>query len=181
MKLSTYTVKVTKQSVNENGGHMSDHTDLTVTVKARNRRTAALEARRELERLYASTSFALTFRSITRHGDPRPWLRLNGGSSPRGADMGRFSFLPFDRNAPVRFHLMRMPLDSGGYDESGAYWGHGAPMFRAVAANEVPVPASYLNRAETRLDRPQWFTRAKSRAEAKALLVAEVPGARFYR
>jgi hypothetical protein len=184
MKLNTYTVKLCKSERTATGGLQSPGPDITLVVPGRNRRAACMAARTYLEAealvSHLPRDFALTFRSVTRHGDPRPWLQLNGGSSPRGADMGRFSFLPIDRAAPVRFHLRRMPL-SQGYDQGGAYWGNGAPMFRAIAAEVVPCPASYLSRDESRLDRPQWFTRARSRAEAKALLLAEMPGAKFFR
>ena len=45
-----------------------------------------------------------------------------------GAPMGRSNFGDtFDVMRPL--HLVRLPLDSGGYDSGGAYWGHGVPLY----------------------------------------------------
>ena len=49
-------------------------------------------------------------------------------SSRYGASMGRsesyFSIIPAGR-----LRIYRVPIDSGGYDPGGAYWGHGAPLY----------------------------------------------------
>jgi len=51
-------------------------------------------------------------------------LGLSPAATQYGASMGRDScaFGEFDKNQPVR--LRRVPLNAGGYDEGGAYWGH---------------------------------------------------------
>lgn len=51
-------------------------------------------------------------------------LGLSPAATQYGASMGRGSNLPgdFDQSQPVR--LRHVPLDEGGYDEGGAYWGH---------------------------------------------------------
>jgi hypothetical protein len=50
-----------------------------------------------------------------------------GGNSQRGAALGRVS----KHGAPdsLRFTLRRVKLDSGGYDQGGAYWGMGKPLY----------------------------------------------------
>jgi len=48
--------------------------------------------------------------------------------SSRGAPMGRFGS---DESPTGRIRLFRVRLDSGGYDDGGAYWGHGAPLYCA--------------------------------------------------
>lgn len=49
------------------------------------------------------------------------------GCSSYGARMGRLSDLP--DNATGELTLSRVPIDEGGYDPGGAYWGIGAPLF----------------------------------------------------
>ncbi len=34
------------------------------------------------------------------------------------------------------FTLQRIRLNSGGYDRSGTYWGHGRPLYRFEAVND---------------------------------------------
>lgn len=48
-------------------------------------------------------------------------------SSKYGAPMGR-SGSPLGH---TRVRLFRVNLDSGGYDDGGAYWGHGKPIYCA--------------------------------------------------
>lgn len=50
-------------------------------------------------------------------------LSLENVSNKYGAPMGRAESLPEDRNQPILPHLVRVRLDSGGYDRDGAYWG----------------------------------------------------------
>lgn len=64
-----------------------------------------------------------------------------------------------------RFHLVRMPLDSGGYDSGGAYWGHGDPMWRYESAD----------------GQIGGFDRARDRAAAKLAVLEIYPRATFYR
>lgn len=77
-----------------------------------------------------------------------------------GAMMGRANWIK-DPAAPVALNLRRLPLNSGGYDQGGAYWGLGQPMYRATGEGV------------------EMFVRAKNRAEAMRQIVERVPGARF--
>lgn len=184
--LPSYTVTATIIPRTETGAHSSDTHEKTVTVQAKTRRAAMSEARTAFAALSKDDSlpygFALTFREVTRKGDLRPYLRLSPGSSARGADMGRISTVPIG-SGPIKMHLLRVRLDSGGYDAGGAYWGLGEPMYRAVSASEVPT--AYGPRTAPistgRVERVQRFTRAESRAEAKALIQEAIPGATFFR
>lgn len=79
-----------------------------------------------------------------------------------GAPMGRRSYgLPAHTEGDGRtIRLFKVALDSGGYDDGGAYWGIGAPLFCATD------DADYRQ-----------FTRANSRFDACALL--EIPPGRL--
>jgi hypothetical protein len=62
--------------------------------------------------------------------------------------------------------LRRVRLDAGGYDEGGAYWGRGGPLYHAC---------------EYRTDGLDYFFRARDRQHAKEVVLARYPNARFYR
>lgn len=49
------------------------------------------------------------------------------GYSQYGASMGRSSDLSY--NTDERLEIRRVPIDQGGYDPGGAYWGTGKPLF----------------------------------------------------
>jgi hypothetical protein len=59
-------------------------------------------------------------------------LGLSPAATQYGASFGRGSNSPgdFDQSQPVR--LRRVNLDSQGYDEGGAYWGHHADPQRGM-------------------------------------------------
>ncbi len=76
-----------------------------------------------------------------------------------GAPMGRSESGNYEGD---KIHLVRIYLDSGGYDHGGAYWGHGEPL--------------YLAYDEYSLYR---FIRANSRKEAKKAL--NIRNAIYYR
>jgi hypothetical protein len=84
-------------------------------------------------------------------------------SSPRGAPMGRRSEQPADMVGKVSLRLV--PFVDGDYDQGGAYWGGGTPLFCAWNFRAVD--------GEMRV----CYFRAASRADAKAKL----PGCTFYR
>lgn len=96
-----------------------------------------------------------------------------------GASMGRDSTHERDiaeivtqihaGNAP-KFSLQRVRLDAGGYDAGGAYWGTGEPLWRASDDTSNPT-----------CDTIELFFRAHTREQAKRMVVAKVPTARFYR
>lgn len=56
------------------------------------------------------------------------------GDPSRGAAMGRSSGASTVSQLPDRsVYLSRVKLDSGGYDEGGAYWGIGKPLYCAYS------------------------------------------------
>lgn len=75
-------------------------------------------------------------------------------SSRYGAPTGR-STSPLDC-APRSVRLFRVRLDAGGYDDGGAYWGHGGALWCAVCDAGG-----------------RQFVRAKSRADAARILEIE--------
>jgi hypothetical protein len=86
-----------------------------------------------------------------------------------GAPMGRQSHPPDDPKAPLKFSLRRVVMvDQDCYDNGGAYWGQGAPLYYAEA--EQPNG-----------DRCWQFLRARSRTNAKDTIRLWYPNARFYR
>jgi hypothetical protein len=72
---------------------------------------------------------------------------------------------PVDTLAPHKLYLSRVAIDSGGYDEGGAYWGLGQPLY-------------WYRNAEGTID---GFLRAPWRGGAKAKLLELYPAATFYR
>lgn len=52
-------------------------------------------------------------------------------SSRYGAPMGRRADSYLETDLPRFVRLFRVRLDSGGYDDGGAYWGIGAPLWCA--------------------------------------------------
>lgn len=102
--------------------------------------------------------------SALRLPEDKGWM----GDRARGASMGR----P-DRGLPCacavagshKFHLRKINLDSGGYDSGGAYWGHGQQLWWATSIDGT---------AES-------FFRAADRTAARAEVLSDHPGARFFR
>ena len=101
------------------------------------------------------------------------------GDPARGAAMGRPTVsgyfddhkgewvdLEVTENAPP-FHLRRIPLDNGGYDRGGAYWGRsrGSYLFGFIG------PTTDV----------RGYVRAADRAGAKAAVRKIHPHARFFR
>lgn len=94
-----------------------------------------------------------------------PLPKLSKAYSQYGASMGRRTVgRDSVAGAKPRLYVQRVRLDSGGYDSGGAYWGHGAALWR-ISDNDL---------FET-------YLRAATREAAKRKVLAEVPGARFYR
>jgi hypothetical protein len=81
-----------------------------------------------------------------------------------GAPMGRHTGPNYLETCAGRLYLRRVPIDSGGYDRGGAYWGFGAPLW--YVADQ---------------DGNSQFLRARSREDAKAKIRADWPDATFYR
>lgn len=85
-------------------------------------------------------------------------------SSKYGAPMGRHTGPNYLETAAGPWRLVRIRINSGGYDSGGAYWGLGQPLF-------------YVEDQ----DGNSKFFRASNRDAAKAELIADWPGAKFYR
>ena len=87
--------------------------------------------------------------------------RFENAVSKYGASMGRNNYGRLDVARMVR--VFRVGLDRGGYDNGGAYWGTGLPVYCALAldmSKDICRPATdALN-----------FVRANSRREAIELL-----------
>lgn len=80
-----------------------------------------------------------------------------------GAPMGRPSnaYIPPPGS---RVRLFRVPINNGGYDRGGAYWGIGDPLYCASGPGGEVV----------------WF-RANDRGAAKDYVMGRWPGVRFYK
>jgi len=80
---------------------------------------------------------------------------------------------------PRRFYLRTLPLDSGGYDAGGAYWGHagdGTTLYAAYAPADIVEHGG-----ETlELEAARVYVRARNRDHAKRETLAVFPGARFF-
>ena len=97
-------------------------------------------------------------------------LKLSNVSSRYGAPMGRRTYLPVDRNKPVKLQLNRLRWVDGDYDEGGAYWGH------------TPGTAIYYAKGTTDDDQTvAIFVRATSRDDAKRQVRLKLPAVKFYR
>ena len=107
-------------------------------------------------------------------------IKLRKAYSKYGSNSGRPAFLPNDRSVVVKLRLVRMKLDSGGYDHGGAYWGcrtYPDKIYWAESAEEFELGM---------YDRPPIGTieltvDATSRAEAKSKIRDLLPNAKFYR
>lgn len=90
-----------------------------------------------------------------------------------GSQMGRRDTLPENKQAKGKLRLVRLRLTDGDcYDSGGAYWGSGFGQ-------------SAIYHAKGDLDGEEFttelFRRAKSRAEAKAMIRETLPNVTFYR
>jgi hypothetical protein len=92
---------------------------------------------------------------------------LSKGYSQYGAQMGRRDHVT-EPDHPIKMHLVRMRMSScGAYDQGGAYWGCGEPMFHAWGDGHD--------------EEQEMFIRARNRMEARCLIRKEFPNVRFYR
>ena len=95
-----------------------------------------------------------------------------------GSSMGRRAYHADgnEKYLPFRFRLNRVHLDSGGYDNGGAYWGTGQPLYHAEA-DEI----EWLEKGqELWAEGPDFFFRAYDRADAKDEVAHRYPNARFF-
>lgn len=88
--------------------------------------------------------------------------KLSDVSSAYGAPMGRREK---NQDCNGKVSLRRVPINSGGYDSGGAYWGLGGPLF-------------WARDEEGTLE---WFFRARDREAAKAHVLSQWPEAKFFR
>lgn len=86
--------------------------------------------------------------------------------SQYGASMGRRNNTT-ERDTVTKLHLQRVPINQGGYDPGGAYWGTGAPLYVAYGYGSEELQ--------------EYFFRAADRDEAKAIVKSRFPNAKFYR
>lgn len=101
--------------------------------------------------------------------NPTPEVSTRYGA-PMGRKSDHLSGLIIEPKDPP-FTLRRIRLDRGGYDGGGAYWGLGAPLFWwAVTITE-----------DGATDECSGFLRARDRDDAKRLIIALHPRARFFR
>lgn len=80
-------------------------------------------------------------------------LQFSKVNSQRGAPMGRASYGSIPECFPRSVRLFRVNIDSQGYDDGGAYWGIGQPLWCAIGEHDTGC----ISRA---------FVRAGSREEA---------------
>jgi hypothetical protein len=90
-----------------------------------------------------------------------------------GAPMGRGEAHAADAQAPIKFWLSRVYLNSGGYDSGGAYWGFGGLLYQAKA--DAPTAYAYGGDVVT------FYLRASGRDDAKAQVCKLYPKATVYR
>jgi len=93
-------------------------------------------------------------------------MKLVKAYSQYGASLGRKDNIT-ETSYPVKFHLQRVYLDCGGYDNGGAYWGQGTPLYRAWGDGSE--------------EQQEVFFRAHSRNDAKIQLRGAFPNCKFYR
>lgn len=80
-----------------------------------------------------------------------PKIQLSKGYSSWGAQMGRD-----DQIVSGRCHLQRMPLDKGGYDSGGAYWGTGKGILPMYVCQDSEGNQFFI-RARHRTDAKNWI------------------------
>lgn len=118
-------------------------------------------------------------------------IKLRKACSQYGADRGRPTFLPGDRGVKVRLRLVRMNLDSGGYDSGGAYWGLRPWQMECNRAKGLPILRLYWAESVEEFelgpyDRPpvgtiEMVVEAACRSDAKQQIRQVLPNATFFR
>lgn len=71
-------------------------------------------------------------------------------ASQHGAPMGRASYGSIPECFPRTVRLFKVKIDSQGYDDGGAYWGIGEPLWCAVGEHETGVFHREFIRADSR-------------------------------
>lgn len=89
-------------------------------------------------------------------------LKMPSVSTRRGAPMGREERRPQFKTAG-RGSLERVHIDAGGYDNGGAYWGHGERLYRMMTDE-----GNYV-----------LYVRAATRGKARESLLKSYPNIRI--
>jgi hypothetical protein len=92
--------------------------------------------------------------------------KLDKAYDQRGSSMGRKDYIT-EPLLDTTFHLERIPINKGGYDSGGAYWGTGAHLYIAYAQG---------SEEEQRV-----FVRAWTRSGAKTKVYQSFRNARFFK
>jgi len=92
-------------------------------------------------------------------------MKLPNVSSQYGAPMGRRNSHPGLQPSGM-CRLRKVAIDSGGYDNGGAYWGVGAPLYLAEANDDDECA--------------HMFFRALNREIAKGIVRDQWPDVSFY-
>jgi hypothetical protein len=73
----------------------------------------------------------------------------------------------------IKFRLVRVRLNQGGYDRTGCYYGTGEPVYWAQSEEEFKFALGQPRSIEMDF-------RAANREDAKNKILSEIPNARFY-
>ncbi len=98
-----------------------------------------------------------------------------------GAPMGRPFLVPEDPGERLRIFVAEAPLDEGGYDAGGAYWGlrrNGANLYWFESQrDDVELAVRFF--PGDRYGRVSGMLEAGSREEAERQLKVKIPGAKI--
>lgn len=84
-----------------------------------------------------------------------------------GAPMGRSATWSNDTGYTGKMYLQRIPLNNGGYDRGGAYWGIGMPLYAYTSASDT-------------CEEITGYIRAYDRNDAKVIVRGKYPNATFF-
>ena len=93
--------------------------------------------------------------------------KLSEVSCKYGAPMGRGNRIPDDIETAGKLYLEKLRWIDGAYDQGGAYWGMGDPIYRASG--------------ETATECLEIFVRARDREDAKKQIKELIETAIFHR
>ena len=79
-------------------------------------------------------------------------------------ELGRYTPYEVLDSGLGKIVLHKVPLDSGGYDKGGAYWGCGEPLWETMDQ-----------------DGNGFIFRSRNRESAKKYILSDFPDAKFYR
>ena len=77
-------------------------------------------------------------------------LQFSKVDSQHGAPMGRASYGSIPECFPRSVRLFRVNIDSQGYDDGGAYWGTGQPLWCAIGEHDTGCQSRAFIRAGSR-------------------------------